>query len=765
MSYPLATSQSSPFLGAVQITDTTPPTPVIISPTTPATIEEALANSFFEIKKTRGPSPTRSPAHTPGLLSPSTSNHDLSRITPALAGIASPRSFKTTVLTPPRKPSPRLLPLSLEPKKMEALDLNSNFLEECKVKEHELSLSAQRVAELSQTEIFIPLKGENANDVYMVASGKSDVKDVVFKPGLTAACRNQVCYELGKIIGVRSVVPALEGNATVIASEDVDRVYEKCFSSLDKPLLINTENKEAVAITQTKKTGQVICKISGKDFLLEPHETFVRGPIALAETELALLKKDEFELLSTSDDVFYLAPKEQTHSVITGKNKKEYAEVNGYYYQIVSRNESSEEDEDTENEEIKLIGSTHPQNAISKQEPDENILNQNFSRLFRLDPNSPDQSDPDYFELIVPDDETFYIGTPEEENGSFEFSLGNYSLVATKIENSSYQVTKYVKPLKHKHEKLFALVHDIAQQFFIIPKADQEAIIEENAKEYVHRYGQKYEVEAAPTSFAEHAYTVIGRNIQGMVQTLVEPLFIGPMGEKGVKPLDILSEQGVNLAVFYSRIDMKSFIESFLTTILVRPQDGKIRSLEQSNVLFQAIPDPSGKVDPLTSPLRPVLIDLDETLPPNNTYSIDPDFTKKGAKTHILRCGLMAFPQARQSFSPEEKDYAIKIITDIIANQTRILSCLESFSKKMPSLCDQRHMTATKEVINQLKKFLQMHQQHNWTLEDLLFYVFPEYETQWNILEGESPEQIASLIGFYPEDKLLDYAEKRLTSP
>ena len=67
---------------------------------------------------------------------------------------------------------------------------------------------------------------------------------------------------------------------------------------------------------------------------------------------------------------------------------------------------------------------------------------------------------------------------------------------------------------------------------------------------------------------------------------------------------------------FYRWIPMNYFSEAFLASLLLRPQDWKIESLDESNVLFSTQPNIDGKIDPQdpTCPLRPVLIDLDETM-------------------------------------------------------------------------------------------------------------------------------------------------------
>ncbi|MBS0656469.1 MAG: hypothetical protein JSR46_11885, partial [Verrucomicrobia bacterium] len=276
----------------------------------------------------------------------------------------------------------------------------------------------------------------------------------------------------------------------------------------------------------------------------------------------------------------------------------------------------------------------------------------------------------------------------------------------------------------------------------------------------VIRNGQEYQLEQS-----DEGLKIIGKDIKGMMQSKVPNVFIGTEGKNGI--VNIVNSSKEVKEAFYNRIPMNYFADAFLASLLLRPQDGKIESLDQSNVLFSAQPNSDGKID-LQDPtclLRPVLIDLDETMPANNNIFIADD----GMECCAVRLGLMGFPHARRALDRGEKEYLLHKIQKIVDEKVSLRSNLESYAKK-PKVGDfvkQEHIDAFCEVIERLEGFTKTHAlDAEWNLQSLCFAVLPEYARQWTESMAINPEKIppealAAVIGKNSFEKIMESMTKR----
>lgn len=247
---------------------------------------------------------------------------------------------------------------------------------------------------------------------------------------------------------------------------------------------------------------------------------------------------------------------------------------------------------------------------------------------------------------------------------------------------------------------------------------------------------------------------VVGKDIQGMVQQKVSDIYVG----SGRGGLDLRSDSS-KVEEFFGRIDFQSFTDAFIATIMLRPHDGKVAVLDESNFLFQALPNAQGKVDPLdpTCKLRCVLIDLDEAMP----EGVDDLLKGKEAGIHPVRNGLMGFPQAREKLKGGDKEYALKAIRTITENQyasEKFLKGHETDSEHFSSA----HTKAYKEVVARLDEFVKEKGTGSFSLEELFFHVFPNYKKQWDSIGDERPPVTkAEWIGFQSARQIKEVVKKR----
>lgn len=228
---------------------------------------------------------------------------------------------------------------------------------------------------------------------------------------------------------------------------------------------------------------------------------------------------------------------------------------------------------------------------------------------------------------------------------------------------------------------------------------------------------------------------IVCEEVEGMVQKKVENAFTGNEHIKGRKdsPLNLLNKSDKRES-FYNKIDRESFIECFIATILLRTEDGKITDLGSngSNVLFTETTDKTLQLN---------MIDLDEILPAEN-----------GAP----RTGLTAFPQALEKLEGDEKDFAIQLLKGILTKKAEIRELLVGFAKSIEKeeeenlVFGEENIKAMEEILERLGSFLEANRDNDWSLQTLLFAVLPEYEKQWNMLEGVPAVDRAMHVGFTP---------------
>ncbi|HEV8051076.1 MAG TPA: hypothetical protein VGP47_01170 [Parachlamydiaceae bacterium] len=320
---------------------------------------------------------------------------------------------------------------------------------------------------------------------------------------------------------------------------------------------------------------------------------------------------------------------------------------------------------------------------------------------------------------------------------------------------------------------------DFDEKAFV--KVDKERFLgdhiihQKNQVNYVTRNNMDYTI-----LDKDNGLEVVGENVSGMVQLKVDNIFQKPVGEK--KALDLL-KPSESRDKFYSRIDMPSYIEAFLAVILLRPQDGKVIDLAESNILFQALPNKEGMTDPLdpTCKLRPVIIDLDETMPAANDYTQDPEFVEQGEKTnkniHAVRNGLMGFPQAEELLVGKEKQLGVECLKSIIDKKSEVKNFLFGFLtqkeqkrikshgsvenkenfhsvdikklmvEKQPGEFGEDNINAYTAVVDKLEEFIKQNENNDWSLAQLFFFVFPEYADQWKMLGNMEPIKKAMHIG------------------
>ncbi|MBS0654931.1 MAG: hypothetical protein JSR46_04065, partial [Verrucomicrobia bacterium] len=211
---------------------------------------------------------------------------------------------------------------------------------------------------------------------------------------------------------------------------------------------------------------------------------------------------------------------------------------------------------------------------------------------------------------------------------------------------------------------------------------------------------------------------------------------------------------------------MNHYSDALLASLLLRPQDGKIESLDESNVLFSVQPNSGGIIDAQdpSCPLKPVLIDLDETMPANNAIFT----TEEGKDVCACRLGLMGFPHASRPLEQNEKAYVLGKIQEIVQEQDALLSNLELYLKKPTTsqFVKEENSAAFKETLSRLEEFTKTHSvDTEWNLQTLCFAVLPEYKRQWTEIMAISPkippEMLAAMIGKNSFDEIKQFMTKR----
>ena len=233
----------------------------------------------------------------------------------------------------------------------------------------------------------------------------------------------------------------------------------------------------------------------------------------------------------------------------------------------------------------------------------------------------------------------------------------------------------------------------------------------DGSRRYVERDDACYDlIETAQKG----VYSLLAKDVEGAFQVKVEPIYRG---------LDI-TKASDERQQFYERINMSAFIKAFVATLILRPQDGKIFELDESNYLFE---------EGVDKQLRPVLIDLDETLPDSNE-------AHDGVER--VRTGLMGFPQARVILTGPLKNEVVSLLQSIVDKSHEGKGYLEQ-------VLDSDVAASYEEAVGNISKFLSMPCEP-FTLQNVLFSLFPGYKKQWDILmqSMDSPENVALLVGF-----------------
>lgn len=655
----------------------------------------------------------------------------------------------------------------------------------------ELFSSSRLLTKTSEEKALPPHnpQANNANDVYMTKFSILELtnRDVVFKPGGDAALRSKICFGLVRLYSALEnvIVAAKSGHASVISRKDYNVRRTEVFNPENGHFyLIQNPKPEPLRYKKDhyddfEEKNIISGKLKGQDVELEPvdenpgfykihskkdlddcfcmrvSKTLPSGIDKFVENKAAwVIVKDDTEEDSTK---IYLIPfdemikitieettvKTENESIIENRqyvtiDKIKYALL---YNEMTGQNEIVPVEGDLKNyskEDSKRILENY---SVLKFEETISPYNWDSEEEDSLDFEESDQSNEEKKEQIL-------VFVPKSV--CVPYSLDADSLI---YNNKIYDVEqdKDGNFILSDNEKVEENEH-----YVILgnkPKCDLITI--KNGKKYVKRNNQDYQVTTEGKS-----PQIIGKNIDGMVQLKVENIFQKNKTDKHT--LDILHPSEAR-EEFYKRIDMGSYIQAFIATILLRPQDGKISDLGESNVLFQAMPFVMTKengetetiVDPLNPlcPLCPIIIDLDETMPPANDYSQNPDFIGKGQaeNIHAVRNGLMGFPQARVLLSGDQKLQAEAILKEIILTSPQAIQFLETL-KSNESFND-KHIAAYKEVIDRMDQFLLKTGGNDWSLEQLFFFVFPEYQEHWEAFGDMSPEDKAINIGFVAPDK------------
>ena len=592
------------------------------------------------------------------------------------------------------------------------------------------------------------LKSTSICDVYIT-------EDVVFKPGEEAALKAKICYGLMRLIGIeRAVVPSKQGKATVVSREDKklngsDVSYTVVQLSPSKGYLIPNEEirqeMKGIQITEKKQGKEVICQIKGEQYTLVPTRDGYKLEERLNALDRLLGEEYTFIAVKDKEGNAYLAEEGQLFS---GQNVADGEEVefNGQMYEASL----------TKKEEGNFVQLIHKESGESFEfqemfsEEDEDVsLWVKTDAYFPFDKEAVEENE-NLFPYegkeyeAVESGGTYHFnrasGDPFlEENREERFAIVTATESAASDKSSKRSVKKLVKTL--------VPIDSVSKEDL----EEASPLFMQQGKAYVERNDQKYEIVEG-----QEGIKVIGKDIKGMVQAKIMHIFTGKKSQKD-PVLDVRTPSDARKA-FYARIPMKLFIEPFFATLLLRPQDGKILTLDETNVLFSALPNEDGVVDPNLSscPLMPILIDLDEALPTNNeSLTMEKDaggeITHEGTKqVNPVRFGLMGFPHARRPLSIDEKQRVLELIETTIRESREPQQYLSTFTKK-EKILHKENLEAFVQVVDAMKTFYEAHQDLSvdWCLQDLCFAVLPAYKRDWEkIGDRDDPEQKAAMIGY-----------------
>jgi len=562
---------------------------------------------------------------------------------------------------------------------------------------------------------------ENLNDVYMTNFHENRKlralspapREVVFKPGNAprgAVFHNRACYEIASLIGLEeTVAPAKKGTADVVARHE----YKTYTSANGKDrFLIQSDNGET--------NGGLIPM---RDFNKHPN-----GDITYFDEDL-----QEEEYLTPTDSGTYI--KNLSFTRFSSESK----------FTLLLKDDDDETEVVVPDNQLIRIGSQDEVAIDNKQ-----YTLDEEDGLVTLTPKDPtdsnEQENLSFVRLVKPAGRSDLVPTDylAPEDAYFKFDKKN-SIVTADDGKHTLEKKGDGYFVSEKPEE-FHVVIDKDGKAYLSTSAEMSKIEKDNKGDFILYNGQKYRV----TEDNHDSIKVIGYHIIGMVQSKVENTYTKT--EDG-ENIDVASQSPATKD-FFNRIDSSSFMKAFLATIILRPQDGKVGSLNVSNVLFQAIPNSDGSSDPTDTnvKLMPVLIDLDETLPEKNDYSTDLEISQEGkAHVHVVRNGLMAFPQVSKALTADQRSEVVGMMETIISKRGAIEKQLSKYAKSGHADFNTSHVNATIEIIDKMKAFLQTPPRKNWSLGDLFFTIFPEYHEQWKLLDqmrgGMSAAQKADIIG------------------
>jgi hypothetical protein len=609
--------------------------------------------------------------------------------------------------------------------------------------------------QLTQNSRNLPLQhfdfnAENACDVYITDT-------TVFKPGIEPALKAEVAYGLMRLIGIeKAVIPSKRGQATVVSKEDKDDKGE------DKNYkIVNLGNNEIFLVPdeelgKRKKIGSL--NVDNRLLNFE-HDGTKYGLIADGHRGYKVVNlQNNLDEQINGNKFFKLIEDGEGNSFLIGKNQLLEEElivgktvvIDGVEYKINKKNQESKSDIESDNEiNLESDNEIELEDDNESDQEDDNVVeltasskpDLTFQKVFENKVSSSEK--PKSFWVNVQDYFIYDSESVEDSDGNYEFGGCEYEISEN---NGLMKLTKIEKGdqfLEDNVKNRYALVSGKQNsRDVVLLNSNFKEVLEESLplskkgdKLLTERNGQKYEVLEN-----KNGIKVIGKDIKGMIQMKIPNVFTG----SGKKALDVTVSSPEREA-FYNRIPMDLFGEAFFATLLLRPQDGKISTLDETNVLFSALDhnNPS-------SSLIPILIDLDESMPVNNhSISVMSEITGKNKEVNPVRFGLMGFPHARQSLSAAEKNKILELIHKTVDEKMVLIKYLEKYTKKDGILNDE-NLKAFEEVIDKLRSFAKEYEDKNWNLQDLCFHVLPAYKDDWlSLNEKMTPEEKALLIGLH----------------
>ncbi len=180
-------------------------------------------------------------------------------------------------------------------------------------------------------------------------------------------------------------------------------------------------------------------------------------------------------------------------------------------------------------------------------------------------------------------------------------------------------------------------------------------------------------------------------------------------------------------AAYFDMVDFNSFADAFILGVLLKMEDGKATTLQETNFLVSE----NAKGDKLLL----TAIDLDETL---GIAKDNPDIAP-------IRLGLMGYPQAYKSLTEEERAHILSRLQRVA--ESDLASILTS--GRFEHLKDEQVVQSFQAIIENITHFYNEFQEKPFTLEDLAFSVYPAYKMAWDEMQalGLSRETIATHLG------------------